>query len=658
MAQTKVKLISDGVIVQSNLHSSHGITTAHIGEGSNLYYTDARVDTRVGNLNTGNLPEGSNLYYTDARADARIAAASTSDLSEGTNLYYTDARADARVALIVDSSPSTLNTLNELAAALGDDPNFATTTATSIGLKAPLASPSFTGNATFAGPIYLINTSARISAGGSGEVGFNYNTGATGSLVWYGGGTASKFNVTSAGNATFAGKITAPTLSIQNQINTTSSNLEINYANGDGTTTNFKDFYVRDGKNGVILNIQGSSKNSTFAGTVTGTIARFDTLNNNANSANIIYRSGTDTIVGGGSPPNKIYIQDSGNVGIGTTTPGSILTVRKDAAGGRGGEISIVNYAANTVGNEAALNFGLESSTYHGDLGNAQIKARVNASNAASDMIFSTWNGTSFGERMRIESDGKIQVGSDKVIWAGGYGGGLVIRRNNATGDRLIKMVTVDSTGAIASDNVLVAKGTYVGINTESPEQRLHVVGKMKITDDIIFAQTNGRMDYDNGVSSGALRFFSTSGNTERMRITSAGRVGIGTTNPQAALDISSSYSIQGNVRTYMYAGTAAGFTNINLDITVGNEGGQGNVFKIEAGFAHYYAMTYNSIAEWWCTSRGATVINTYILNAGTSFAGTWSASKPSTTVLRITKSAGTYSGSGKYWVKVTYVPF
>ena len=132
MAQTKVKLISDGVIVQGNLHSSHGITTAHIAEGTS---------------------SDSGLYYTNARADSRIAAASTSDLSEGTNLYYTDARADARVALIVDSSPATLNTLNELAAALGDDPNFAATTATSIGLKAPLASPSFTGNSTFAGSI-------------------------------------------------------------------------------------------------------------------------------------------------------------------------------------------------------------------------------------------------------------------------------------------------------------------------------------------------------------------------------------------------------------------------------------------------------------------------------------------------------------------------
>ena len=79
-------------------------------------------------------------------------------------------------------------------------------------------------------------------------------------------------------------------------------------------------------KNGVgdRLVIDGSG-NATFAGSVTGTIARFDTLNNNANSANIIYRSGTDTIVGGGSPPNKIYIQDGGNVGIGTASPDSLL---------------------------------------------------------------------------------------------------------------------------------------------------------------------------------------------------------------------------------------------------------------------------------------------------------------------------------------------
>lgn len=42
---------------------------------------------------------------------------------------------DGRVASLVDSAPETLNTLNELAAALGDDPNFATTVANEIGKK-------------------------------------------------------------------------------------------------------------------------------------------------------------------------------------------------------------------------------------------------------------------------------------------------------------------------------------------------------------------------------------------------------------------------------------------------------------------------------------------------------------------------------------------
>jgi len=50
---------------------------------------------------------------------------------------YTATRSyvDTAIANLSDSAPSTLNTLNELAAALGDDANFATTTATNIAAK-------------------------------------------------------------------------------------------------------------------------------------------------------------------------------------------------------------------------------------------------------------------------------------------------------------------------------------------------------------------------------------------------------------------------------------------------------------------------------------------------------------------------------------------
>ena len=52
---------------------------------------------------------------------------------------------DTSVSNLVDSSPAALNTLNELAAALGDDANFSTTVTNSIATKAPLADPTFTG---------------------------------------------------------------------------------------------------------------------------------------------------------------------------------------------------------------------------------------------------------------------------------------------------------------------------------------------------------------------------------------------------------------------------------------------------------------------------------------------------------------------------------
>jgi hypothetical protein len=55
---------------------------------------------------------------------------------------------DGKVAALVNSSPGTLDTLKELADALGDDPNYATTTATLIGTKAPIASPALTGTPT------------------------------------------------------------------------------------------------------------------------------------------------------------------------------------------------------------------------------------------------------------------------------------------------------------------------------------------------------------------------------------------------------------------------------------------------------------------------------------------------------------------------------
>src|SRR5258706_410001 len=59
--------------------------------------------------------------------------------------YMTSAETQSAIAALVASSPAALDTLNELAAALGNDPNFATTITNALALKAPLASPALTG---------------------------------------------------------------------------------------------------------------------------------------------------------------------------------------------------------------------------------------------------------------------------------------------------------------------------------------------------------------------------------------------------------------------------------------------------------------------------------------------------------------------------------
>ena len=65
--------------------------------------------------------------------------AGTKTVSIDLSSYDTSSEVDSKVAAIVDSSPATLDTLNELAAALGDDANFATTVTDAIAAKADSA---------------------------------------------------------------------------------------------------------------------------------------------------------------------------------------------------------------------------------------------------------------------------------------------------------------------------------------------------------------------------------------------------------------------------------------------------------------------------------------------------------------------------------------
>ena len=74
--------------------------------------------------------------------------APTATAGTNTTQVATTAFVGTAVANLVGTAAEALNTLGELSDALADDPNFATTIATSIGTKAPIDSPTFTGTVT------------------------------------------------------------------------------------------------------------------------------------------------------------------------------------------------------------------------------------------------------------------------------------------------------------------------------------------------------------------------------------------------------------------------------------------------------------------------------------------------------------------------------
>lgn len=154
-------LLDDGTAGQVFVSEGGGnvaigtLTTANVSEGVNLYFTDERVQTKLGSISGNVIPDTNVAYDLGSAAfsfkdlylsgntirlgsltlsDNGGALETTSVLNPGVSqAFATETYVDAQVAALVDSAPTTLDTLNELAAALGDDANFSTTIVAQLG---------------------------------------------------------------------------------------------------------------------------------------------------------------------------------------------------------------------------------------------------------------------------------------------------------------------------------------------------------------------------------------------------------------------------------------------------------------------------------------------------------------------------------------------
>ena len=80
-----------------------------------------------------------------------VPTAPTATAGTNSTQIATTAYVDTAVSSLVNSAPTTLDTLNELAAALGDDPNFATTVSTSLGNKLDSNSANYVKSLSISG---------------------------------------------------------------------------------------------------------------------------------------------------------------------------------------------------------------------------------------------------------------------------------------------------------------------------------------------------------------------------------------------------------------------------------------------------------------------------------------------------------------------------
>ena len=134
----------NNVTINGTLDMNASTAATITGLSTPVNATDATTKTYVDAADALKLNlAGGNMSGDIAMGDNKVTglAAPTNNADAATKLYV-----DTSIADLIDSAPGTLDTLNELAAALGNDPDFATTVTNEIATKLPLAGGTMTGD--------------------------------------------------------------------------------------------------------------------------------------------------------------------------------------------------------------------------------------------------------------------------------------------------------------------------------------------------------------------------------------------------------------------------------------------------------------------------------------------------------------------------------
>ena len=292
------------------------------------------------------------------------------------------------------------------------------------------------------------------------------------------------------------------------------------------------------------------------------------------------------------------------------------------------------------------------------------VSNTLTVANSSANVVYMAANGNvgigtaSPTQKLQVESSANLTIQLTKTGVAS-----FLITNNGTDGTELAVESTPMIFKSASTERMRVASNGNIGIGTTSPGTKLAIVSNSSIQG-LKITSTN---DWGN-IST---PFVDIDGNTNSTGDGNILRLKTGA----ARTDNKIFEIVNGNGTLYYIRGDGlrvrnsvaeqlisfdnmAGTGTYNYDITVGNEGGAGNLIEVHAMFDHFYNFSYGAGIIAIIGKRQNSIQQQNIWNYTSGNGGSWSFSAPNSTTLRITKNAGSYSGAGYGHILVRWMKF